>query len=284
MRTADALRARRPRPARRRRRLLGGARSSSPTASATRSPSRSPSAPPRCCAPSGRRPASVARVLRDEKPTVFCAVPTLFAALLADEDVRAHGLSPALRISTSAGEGLPRHLGEAWRARFGSDILDGIGSTEMLHIFISNRPGDVRYGTTGTRAAIRCRPNRFLAHLPHHQSNGASDHSWGSPSAGSSVLGNYRWPQSCLVGGRTQYSRSATITRHNAGVIAIAAIVQVFSEFAALQQPRLQYEVCDGFLCQRMAKRTVVMIDVSIKCIKHGIDSLPCRRPCLART
>jgi len=94
-------------------------------------------------------PASVARVLRDEQPTVFCAVPTLFAALLADEDVRAHGLSPALRISTSAGEGLPRHIGEAWRARFGSDILDGIGSTEMLHIFISNRPGDIRYGTTG---------------------------------------------------------------------------------------------------------------------------------------
>ncbi len=94
-------------------------------------------------------PATVARVMRAERPTIFCGVPTLFASLLADADVREHGLSPALRVSTSAGEGLPRHLGEAWRARFGCDILDGIGSTELLHIFLSNRPGDVRYGTTG---------------------------------------------------------------------------------------------------------------------------------------
>ncbi|HUJ59406.1 MAG TPA: benzoate-CoA ligase family protein, partial [Kofleriaceae bacterium] len=55
----------------------------------------------------------------------------------------------ALRISTSAGEALPRHVGERWRERVGSDILDGIGSTEMLHIFLSNRPGDIAYGTTG---------------------------------------------------------------------------------------------------------------------------------------
>ncbi|MDB4969024.1 MAG: Benzoate-CoA ligase [Myxococcales bacterium] len=94
-------------------------------------------------------PATVARVMRAHRPTIFCGVPTLFAALLADSDVAAHGLSPSLRVSTSAGEGLPRHVGEAWRARFGSDILDGIGSTELLHIFLSNRPGDVRYGTTG---------------------------------------------------------------------------------------------------------------------------------------
>jgi len=96
-------------------------------------------------------PAVVARVMRDAKPTIFCGVPTLFASLLADADVNANGLSPALRVSTSAGEGLPKHIGEAWKARFGSDILDGIGSTEMLHIFLSNRPGDVRYGTTGKR-------------------------------------------------------------------------------------------------------------------------------------
>jgi benzoate-CoA ligase family protein len=94
-------------------------------------------------------PAVVARVMRTHAPTIFCGVPTLFASLLADADVAAHGLSPKLRVSTSAGEGLPRHVGEAWRARFGSDILDGIGSTEMLHIFLSNRPGDIKYGTTG---------------------------------------------------------------------------------------------------------------------------------------
>ena len=94
-------------------------------------------------------PAVVARVMREAKPTIFGGVPTLFASLLADADVQAHGLSPALRVSISAGEGLPKHIGEAWYARFGSDILDGIGSTELLHIFLSNRPGDVRYGTTG---------------------------------------------------------------------------------------------------------------------------------------
>jgi benzoate-CoA ligase family protein len=94
-------------------------------------------------------PAMVAKVMRAHEPSVFCGVPTLFAALLADADVMANGLGARLRVSVSAGEGLPAHVGTAWRARFGSDVLDGIGSTELLHIFLSNRPGDVRYGTTG---------------------------------------------------------------------------------------------------------------------------------------
>jgi benzoate-CoA ligase len=92
-------------------------------------------------------PAAVMRTLRAHAPTVFCGVPTLFAAILADEGN--HEGSPALRVSTSAGEALPAHVGLTWRRRFGTDILDGIGSTEMLHIFVSNRPGDIRYGTTG---------------------------------------------------------------------------------------------------------------------------------------
>ena len=54
-----------------------------------------------------------------------------------------------LRQCISAGEALPADVGKAWASRFGVDILDGIGSTEMLHIFVSNRPGDVRYGTSG---------------------------------------------------------------------------------------------------------------------------------------
>jgi benzoate-CoA ligase family protein len=70
----------------------------------------------------------------------------LFASLLADPALEA---TSTLRVSTSAGEALPKHVGEKWRAKMGSDILDGIGSTEMLHIFLSNRPGDVAYGTTG---------------------------------------------------------------------------------------------------------------------------------------
>jgi benzoate-CoA ligase family protein len=94
-------------------------------------------------------PASVMRTLEKHEPTIYCGVPTLYAAILADRSLAEAKGSPKLRVSISAGEALPRHTGEAWRARFGTDILDGIGSTEMLHIFLSNRPGDVRYGTSG---------------------------------------------------------------------------------------------------------------------------------------
>jgi benzoate-CoA ligase family protein len=89
---------------------------------------------------------AVRRRLVEQRPSIFFGVPTLFASLLADAELEP---VPSLRVSTSAGEALPRELGERWRERMGTDILDGIGSTEMLHIFISNRPGDVRYGTTG---------------------------------------------------------------------------------------------------------------------------------------
>ena len=93
--------------------------------------------------------AAVRRRLVEQAPTIFCGVPTLFASMLADTSPEGLATGPALRVCTSAGEALPRELGERWRERTGVDILDGIGSTEMLHIFISNRPGDVRYGTTG---------------------------------------------------------------------------------------------------------------------------------------
>jgi benzoate-CoA ligase family protein len=93
-------------------------------------------------------PAAVFRVLREEKPTLFFGVPTLFAAMLADP-AAAGGTGGRLRYCVSAGEPLPKDLGERWKARFGVDILDGLGSTEMLHIFLSLHPGDVRYGTSG---------------------------------------------------------------------------------------------------------------------------------------
>ena len=59
----------------------------------------------------------------------------------------------ALRICTSAGEALPESVGNTWKSRFGVDILDGVGSTELLHIFLSNAPGDIKYGTSGTSGA-----------------------------------------------------------------------------------------------------------------------------------
>lgn len=93
-------------------------------------------------------PAAVFRRLREQRPTVFCGVPTLFAGMLAAPDLPPRA-DVALRVCTSAGEALPRDIGERFLAHFGCDILDGIGSTEMLHIFLSNRPGEVRYGTTG---------------------------------------------------------------------------------------------------------------------------------------
>jgi benzoate-CoA ligase len=93
-------------------------------------------------------PAAVFKRLIEHQPTIFYGVPTLFGALLASPELPDRA-KLALRVCTSAGEALPADLGRRWKAHFGVDILDGIGSTEMLHIFLSNRPGDVRYGTTG---------------------------------------------------------------------------------------------------------------------------------------
>jgi benzoate-CoA ligase len=93
-------------------------------------------------------PAAVSRVLREGRPTIFYGVPTLYGALLASAELPARG-ELALRRCVSAGEALPEDIGKRWEARTGVEILDGIGSTEMLHIFLSNRPGAVRYGTTG---------------------------------------------------------------------------------------------------------------------------------------
>ena len=93
-------------------------------------------------------PAVFAR-LRKHQPTIFYGVPTLFAALLANPELPARG-ELRLRVCASAGEALPADIGKRWTDRFGVEILDGLGSTEMLHIFLSNRPGRVRYGTTGT--------------------------------------------------------------------------------------------------------------------------------------
>jgi benzoate-CoA ligase len=82
------------------------------------------------------------------QPTVFYGAPTGYGGMLAAPDLPPKS-AVALRLCSSAGEALPRDIGERWTAHFGCEIIDGIGSTEMLHIFLSNRPGDVRYGTTG---------------------------------------------------------------------------------------------------------------------------------------
>ncbi|MFM7024454.1 MAG: benzoate-CoA ligase family protein [Limnohabitans sp.] len=84
----------------------------------------------------------------EQQPTVFYGAPTGYGGMLASPDLPTRA-EVRLRLCSSAGEALPRDIGERWTARFGCEIIDGIGSTEMLHVFLSNRPGDVRYGTTG---------------------------------------------------------------------------------------------------------------------------------------
>ena len=93
-------------------------------------------------------PDGVAKILREHPVTVFYAVPTFYAAFLASPNAPQRS-EVKLRLCISAGEALPPEVGQRWKDRYGVDMLDGIGSTEMLHIFISNHPGDVKYGTTG---------------------------------------------------------------------------------------------------------------------------------------
>jgi 4-hydroxybenzoate-CoA ligase len=94
-------------------------------------------------------PQAVLAAIRQHRPTVFYAVPSLYAALLAQPEIGPGAGSDRLRLCISAGEALPAALAQRWRGSVGVDILDGLGSTEMLQTFLSNRPGDIRYGSSG---------------------------------------------------------------------------------------------------------------------------------------
>ena len=98
--------------------------------------------------PARPTPESVAERLREDRPTLFFAVPTFYAALL-DADVPRNVFS-SVRLAASAGEPLPTELYRRFTERYDVELIDGIGSTEALHIFLSNRPGQVRPGTSGT--------------------------------------------------------------------------------------------------------------------------------------
>ena len=100
--------------------------------------------------PEKTRVERVAELVARHRPTIFFGVPTFYAALLQELN---RGLAidlSSVRLAVSAGEPLPAEVFAQFRERFGIEILDGIGSTEMLHIFISNRPGGARAGTCGT--------------------------------------------------------------------------------------------------------------------------------------
>jgi 4-hydroxybenzoate-CoA ligase len=94
-------------------------------------------------------PEGVFEMMRRHRPTIFYGVPSLYTALLSHHEICKGAGSDRLRLCVSAGEALPTHIGERWRDTVGVDVLDGLGSTEMLNTFLSNRPDDIRYGSTG---------------------------------------------------------------------------------------------------------------------------------------
>jgi benzoate-CoA ligase len=94
-------------------------------------------------------PDVIARMFREHRPTIFFGVPVIYNLLL-EHHRRGQRLDcSSLRLCIAAGEALPAYLGEDWEREFGVQVLDGIGSTEMLHMFMSNHENDVRYGSSG---------------------------------------------------------------------------------------------------------------------------------------
>ena len=93
-------------------------------------------------------PDVILKIIEEEEPTIFFGVPTLYAATIAFLEKQKSPESK-LRICVSAGEALPEEIGNRWKGIWNVDILDGLGSTEMLHIFLSNSPGHIEYGTAG---------------------------------------------------------------------------------------------------------------------------------------
>jgi 4-hydroxybenzoate-CoA ligase len=89
-------------------------------------------------------PEAVFQTIKENKPTLFFGVPTLYASML-----EAEGSLTGVRLCVSAGEALPADILKRWKERFTVDILDGIGSTELVHIFISNYPNEIHPGSTG---------------------------------------------------------------------------------------------------------------------------------------
>ncbi|HEV8641246.1 MAG TPA: benzoate-CoA ligase family protein [Methylomirabilota bacterium] len=94
-------------------------------------------------------PEAAFEILTRQRPTLFFGVPTLYAAMLAVKEAERRFDLSSLRLCVSAGEALPEEIYTRWRERFGVEIVDGIGTTEILHIFLSNRPGAVRPGSSG---------------------------------------------------------------------------------------------------------------------------------------
>lgn len=122
-------------------------------------------------------PDVVNRVFKEYRPTIFFGVPMIYSMLLDHHRRPGHALdTSSLRLCISAGEALPAQLGEDWQKTFGVPLLDGIGSTEMLHMFMSNHEGDVRYGSSGR--LLRGYEARLIDHEGVATSTGEAGNLW----------------------------------------------------------------------------------------------------------
>jgi benzoate-CoA ligase family protein len=95
------------------------------------------------------RPDRAAEILKKHRPTIFFAVPTFYSALLREVEQGLHADFSSVRMAVSAGERLPPEVFQRFKSRFGLEIIDAIGSTEMLHMFLSPNPGSTRAGSCG---------------------------------------------------------------------------------------------------------------------------------------
>ena len=93
-------------------------------------------------------PAVLFDQIRRHRPTILVTAPSAINAMVSDEAAAGADLT-SLRLATSAGEALPETMYHRWREQFGIELLDGLGTAEMWHIFITNRLGDVKVGTVG---------------------------------------------------------------------------------------------------------------------------------------
>lgn len=121
-------------------------------------------------------PDVVARVLREHRPTIFFGVPVVYRMLLEHDRNVAPLDTSSLRFCISAGEALPAQLGEDWEKTFGVEVLDGIGSTEMLHMWMSNHQGEGRYGSSGK--LLRGYDARLVDHEGAPVPDGAEGNLW----------------------------------------------------------------------------------------------------------
>src|SRR5882762_1545049 len=123
-------------------------------------------------------PDVISRVFKEYRPTIFFGVPVVYRMLLEHHRKGSgHELdTSSLRLCVSAGESLPAQLGEDWQRTFGVEVLDGIGSTEMLHMFMSNHAGDVRYGSSGK--LLRGYEARLIDHEGGATATGEAGNLW----------------------------------------------------------------------------------------------------------